>query len=43
MQLPLFAPQPSEIEEEIRGFDTDNMTPLDALLKLRELKDKANV
>ncbi len=41
-QLPLFASQPSKVEEDLLGMDTDNITPVDALLKLRELKDKIN-
>ncbi len=39
-QLPLFDIGPSRIEEEISGLDVDAIAPVDALLKLRELKQK---
>ncbi|VAX15444.1 DNA mismatch repair protein MutS, partial [hydrothermal vent metagenome] len=39
-QISLFAPQVSEVEEELRKLDVDGMTPLDALNKLSELKKK---
>ncbi|MBU2547494.1 MAG: DNA mismatch repair protein MutS [Proteobacteria bacterium] len=37
-QLDLFAPNDSELAEEIRGIDLNNLTPLQALNKLAELK-----
>ncbi len=38
-QLSLFAaPKPSEVEKELSGVDTNNITPLQALQKLDELK-----
>ena len=40
-QLALFAPGPSEVERELRELDLDRMTPIDALLKLKELREKA--
>ncbi len=41
-QLSLFdVAKPSEVEEELKKIDIDNITPIDALLKLRELKGKA--
>ena len=39
-QLDLFARVPPLLEE-MRSIDTDKMTPLEALLKLKELKEKA--
>lgn len=44
IQLALFAPGPSEVERELRELrelDLDRMTPIDALLKLKELREKA--
>jgi len=39
-QLNLFElPKPSPVEEELRKTDLDNLTPIEALLKLRDLKD----
>ncbi len=40
VQLGLFAARPSPIEEELRGIDVDSMTPIDALLLLRDLRSK---
>jgi len=49
-QLPLFAVssplhpsdnRPDPIVEELKGLDINTMTPLDALLKLAELREKA--
>ncbi len=38
-QMSLFdSPKPSEIEKNIRALDIDKLTPIDALLKLNELK-----
>jgi DNA mismatch repair protein MutS len=40
-QLQLFAPPPiSAVEEELRNIDINRLTPIDALSKLAELKDK---
>jgi DNA mismatch repair protein MutS len=41
LQLLLFTPQPNEIVEELKGLDLNNMTPIQALNKLYELKLKA--
>jgi len=38
-QLGLFA-QPSVVEEELASLDLDRLSPLEALLKLRELKER---
>jgi len=40
VQLGLFGPQPNPVVEELRDLDLDNMTPTDALLKLKQLKDE---
>ena len=42
VQLALFGPQPNPVAEEMKMLDVDNMTPMDALMKLRELQDKLN-
>jgi DNA mismatch repair protein MutS len=39
MQLGLFGPEPSALEEAVKALDPENMTPMDALAKVRELKD----
>ncbi|HUU93674.1 MAG TPA: DNA mismatch repair protein MutS [Phycisphaerae bacterium] len=39
VQLTLFEGEGAAIAEELRNLDLDSMTPLDALSKLRELKD----
>jgi hypothetical protein len=40
-QLPLFAPPiKSLVEEELRKLDINRLTPLDALAKLAELRNK---
>ncbi|HED64017.1 MAG TPA: DNA mismatch repair protein MutS [Planctomycetes bacterium] len=39
MQLDLFAAAPSEVERRLRETDLDRLTPIDALLLLRELKE----
>jgi len=38
-QLALFAPPPSTVEQTLSELDLDNLTPLDALTKLKELQD----
>ncbi len=40
MQLGLFMPRYEKIIEELRGLDTDRLTPVDALLMLRALQQK---
>lgn len=40
MQLSLFDKTCNEIAEEIRGLDIDSITPIDALIELRRIKDK---
>ncbi|MCD6506492.1 DNA mismatch repair protein MutS [Candidatus Poribacteria bacterium] len=40
LQLLLFTPQPNEIIEELKKLDLNNMTPIQALNKLYELKLK---
>ena len=40
VQLTLFAPRPSQIEEEIRAVDPDGLTPLEALSLIHRLKKK---
>lgn len=40
MQYPLFSAKDSEVEKEIQGIDTDNLTPLEALKKIVEWKKK---
>ncbi len=39
VQLGLFAKPESELEKALRGLDLDRMTPLDALLELKRLRD----
>jgi DNA mismatch repair protein MutS len=39
-QLSLFAPRPSEVESEIKALDLDRVTPIEALMLLRELRSK---
>jgi DNA mismatch repair protein MutS len=39
VQPSLFEPKPSEVEETIKAIDPDNMTPMEALNLLRQLKD----
>jgi len=38
VQLALFGPEPSALEESVADLDPENMTPMEALEKLRELK-----
>jgi len=40
-QLFLFAEKPSPVIEELKQIDVDSLSPLEALIKLKELKDKA--
>ncbi|MHC4449925.1 MAG: DNA mismatch repair protein MutS [Planctomycetota bacterium] len=40
-QLALFPPPGEELRRELQQIDPENMTPFDALLKLRELVDRA--
>jgi len=40
-QLALFAPPGDELRTDLQGLDPENMTPFDALLKLRELVEKS--
>ena len=40
MQYPLFSAKDSQVEKEIQGIDTDNLTPLEALKKIVEWKKK---
>ncbi len=40
MQYPLFSAKESQVEKEIQGIDTDNLTPLEALKKIVEWKKK---
>jgi DNA mismatch repair protein MutS len=40
-QLGLFAPRYEKIIDELRATDVDGMTPIQALLKLKELKEKS--
>jgi DNA mismatch repair protein MutS len=39
MQLGLFGPEPSALDEAVKDLDPENMTPMEALAKVRELKD----
>ncbi|VAX21975.1 DNA mismatch repair protein MutS, partial [hydrothermal vent metagenome] len=39
-QIGLFTPQKSEVEEELRKIDVEKMTPLEALVKLEELRKR---
>jgi DNA mismatch repair protein MutS len=41
LQLSLFTPQPHPVVDELKSIDLNNMTPLEALNKLNELKSKA--
>jgi DNA mismatch repair protein MutS len=41
VQLSLFSAPPSPVVEALRSLDLDNLTPLEALVKLRDLKQKA--
>ncbi|MBN2781190.1 MAG: DNA mismatch repair protein MutS [Candidatus Marinimicrobia bacterium] len=40
LQLDIFTAKDSALHQEIRGIDIDNMTPMDALRKLQEMKEK---
>jgi DNA mismatch repair protein MutS len=40
VQLGLFAAAPSKVEAALRALDLDGLAPIDALLKLRELRDQ---
>ncbi len=40
-QLLLFADKPHPIIEELKQIDVDSLSPIEALVKLKELKDKA--
>ncbi len=40
VQLGLFGPQPNPAVEKLKELDVDNMTPMDALSKLKQLKDE---
>jgi DNA mismatch repair protein MutS len=40
-QLFLFADRPNPVIEELKQLDLDSLSPLEALMKLKELKDKA--
>jgi hypothetical protein len=39
--LNLFQAQENRLRKELRMIDIENMTPIEALTKLNELKDKA--
>lgn len=39
-QLDLFAPPDDRIKQEIEKLDVDNLTPIEALVKLKEIKEK---
>ncbi|HIE27613.1 TPA: DNA mismatch repair protein MutS [Candidatus Poribacteria bacterium] len=41
LQLSLFTPQPDPVVDELKSLDLNNITPLEALNKLYELKSKA--
>jgi len=38
--LGLFAARPSAVERELAGLELDELTPIEALLKLRELQGR---
>ena len=40
-QLLLFADRPNPVVEELKQIDIDSLSPIEALMKLKELKDKA--
>ncbi|NQT83683.1 DNA mismatch repair protein MutS [bacterium] len=40
-QLLLFADKPNPVIEELKQIDIDSLTPIQALMRLKELKDKA--
>ena len=40
-QLTLFTPAGDELRKELAALDPETLTPFDALLKLRELVEKA--
>jgi DNA mismatch repair protein MutS len=40
-QLLLFADRPNPVIEELKQIDIDSLSPIEALMKLKELKDKA--
>ena len=40
IQLDIFSAKDSALHKEVEDLDIDNMTPMDALIKLQELKDK---
>ena len=40
IQPSLFDPKESEVEKQIKEIDLDNLTPLDALNLLKELKEE---
>lgn len=41
VQLDIFSAKDSELHAEVKGLDIDNMTPMEALIKLQEMKKKA--
>jgi DNA mismatch repair protein MutS len=41
-QLSIFSPKDSLIVEELKKLDLEKLTPIEALNKLNELKQKAN-
>ncbi len=41
VQLQLFEAAPDPVVEEIKGLDLETMSPIEALVKLKELQDKA--
>jgi DNA mismatch repair protein MutS len=40
VQMTLFDAAPSAVEEEIKRLDLDSLTPVEALVKLEELKKR---
>ena len=40
-QLHLFAAAPDAIVEELKSLDLDTMSPIEALMKLKELREKS--
>ena len=41
MQLLLFAPEADALRQELRALNLEQMTPIEALAKLEELKKRA--
>jgi DNA mismatch repair protein MutS len=41
VQLDIFSAKEGQLQKEVKKLDIDNMTPMDALMKLQELKERS--